>query len=137
MKDSLRKLAIAIVFLTGIGNLAGSQIHILASTKIFQNQIGIYLFMFIIFGLTTAFNALLLKNIRSTISLLFSGIMATIGGFIFTQLLRSDVAAQQSLEMAEVQTSHTLVIVSMVIYAVGIVLLPLLKWDEIKVAESR
>lgn len=136
MKDLLLKLATAIVFVTGIGNLAASQIHILASTKIFQNQIGIYLFMFIIFGLTTAFNAILLEKFRSVISFVFAGIMATVGGIAFVRLLTSDVAAQEKLTMADVQTSYTMVIVSMVIYAVGVVVIPLLKWEEIKIAES-
>ena len=136
MKDTLSRLATGIVFLTGIGNLAGSQIHILASTKIFQNQIGIYLFMFIIFGLTTAFNAVLIEKFRSLISFVFAGIMSTIGGFIFTNIMRSDVAAQDALTMVDVQTSHTLVIVSMVIYIVGVLVIPFLKWEDIKIAES-
>lgn len=137
MKDILLKLATGIVFLTGVGDLAASQVHVGASTKIFANQIGIYLFLFIIFGLTTAFNAVLLEKMRSVFFFVLSGLIATGAGYIYLGLLRADVAAQERLTMADVQTSFTMVVVSMVVYAVGVIVIPVLKWEEIKLAESR
>ncbi len=136
MKDIILKLVTGILFITGIGELAISQIHIEASTKIFANQIGFYLFLFIIFGMTTAFNGMLLEKLRSVLLFVLSGLLAAWAGFRYIRLLQADVAAQDGLSMADVQTSFTLVIVSVVIYLISVFVVPLLKWEEIKLAES-
>ena len=62
MKELLRKIMVGLLLVTALGQLAVSQVHIMASTKIFAAEIGIYMFFFIIFGLTMAFNAYLLKK---------------------------------------------------------------------------
>ncbi len=62
MKDLILKVIVGLLLISALGELAMSQIHIQAITRIFANEIGIYLFLFIIFGLTTAFNAYLLEN---------------------------------------------------------------------------
>ena len=67
MKDILLKVAVGIMLINGLGQLALSQVHILAITKLFANQIGVYLFLFVIFGLTASFNAFSLEKRRSII----------------------------------------------------------------------
>ena len=52
-REFFLRIVTGILLLVGVGHLAVSQIHIAAITKIFANQIGFYLFVFVIFGLTT------------------------------------------------------------------------------------
>ncbi len=131
MRQFLLKLCTGILLITGVGQLAISQIHILATTKIFANQIGLYLFLFIIFGLTTGFNAVLIEKPLSLISFAFSSIMACIGGGVYLQLLAADVIAQDSLRMEDVLDSWQIVIASMIIYGVGLILVPILSWPDV------
>ncbi len=126
------RIMTGLLFIVGLGQLAGSQIHIQAVTKIFANQIGIYLFMFIIFGLTTGFNAVLLETPRSLLSFIFSSIMATIGGIVYLRILQADVAQQDALTLADVSQSWRLVIAAVTLYAVGLFVVPALSWPDIK-----
>ncbi|MGB1249527.1 MAG: hypothetical protein ACPG8W_02775 [Candidatus Promineifilaceae bacterium] len=136
---SKREFALRIMtlslFVVGVGQVAGSQIHVQAATKIFANQIGIYLFLFIIFGLTTGFNAMLIETPRSLISFVFSSAMATVGGFVYLRLLQADVAKQEALTLIDVYDSWRLVIAAIVIYSVGLIAVPLLSWPDVKDAK--
>ncbi len=135
MRPLILRLLTIIVFVVGVGQLALSQIHILASTKIFANQIGIYLFAFIIFGLTTGFNSVLIETPRSLVSLIVSGLIAAGSGVIYLRLLQADVMQQDALTMADVNDSFQLVVVSIVVYLVGAIVVPLLSWPDVR-AES-
>jgi hypothetical protein len=135
MKNIILKIIVAIVLINGIGELALSQVHILATTKLFATEIGIYLFLFIIFGLTTAFNGLLLDKRRGVILLVVSGVIAAGAGFIYLRLLQADVAAQATLTMEDVRTSALLVAASIVIYLVGSILISVLSWGNLKTTE--
>ena len=134
MKELLLKFAIGIVFVNAIGQLAGSQIHILASTKLFAREVGFYLFLFIIFGLVTGFNVFLLDKKKGVLFFAFSSWVTAGVGFIFLKILQTDVAAQETLTMADVQQSWLLVIISISICLVGSIVIPLLSWRD---AEGR
>lgn len=132
---SLRILT-AILFIVGVGQLAISQIHIAAASKIFANQIGLYLFLFIIFGLTTGLNAVLIEKPMSLISFVGSSILGSWGGFIYLRLLQADVIKQEQLTMADVSDSFQLVAASIVIYLVGSIIVSVLSWPDVKKAAA-
>ena len=134
MKELALKITVGIMLISALGELAMSQIHIQAITKIFASEIGIYLFLFIIFGLTTAFNAYLLEKRTSLIFFALSGLMAVGAGYVYLRIMQTDVAAQEALTMADVRTSWLLVIISMGIYLVGLLVVPVLAWGTIKEA---
>ena len=134
MRGNILKLLSVIVLIAGVGNLAASQIHVGTITKIFDNRIGIFLFLFIIFGMTTGFNGMLIDKFRSLISLIVSGLLASGSGFIYLRILEADVASQDKLTMADVSQSHQIVIVSIVIYLIGALVLPVLSWPDVKLA---
>lgn len=132
MKELAFKVAAGIILANGLGELALSQIHILASTKIFAGEIGVYLFLFIIFGLVTSFNIFLLHNPRNLIFFSISSWISAGAGFVYLKILQADVAAQEALTMADVKDSWWLVIVSICICMIGSLVIPLLRWEEAK-----
>lgn len=133
-REFFLRILTALLFIVGIAQLAMSEIHISAATKVFANQIGLYLFLFIIFGLTTGFNAVLIEKPRSIVSLIFSGAMAAWGGIVFLRLLQADIVRQEQLTMADVGQSFQMVSVSIVIYLVGSILVSFLSWPDVKAA---
>ena len=135
MKDIILKIIVGIVLINGIGEVALSQIHILAATKLFVTEIGFYLFMFIIFGLTTAFNGVLLDKRRGIITLILSGVIAAGAGFIYLRLMQADVAEQAALTMEDVRVSAILVTASIIIYLGGSILISALSWNDLKTAD--
>lgn len=135
MRNIILKIIVAIVLVNGIAEVALSQVHILAATKLFVTEIGFYLFLFIIFGLTTAFNGLLLETPRGIILLIVSGAIASGAGFIYLRLMQADVAKQAALTMEDVQTSAMLVAASIVIYLGGSILISILSWSDLKAAD--
>lgn len=137
MKEWILKILAALLLINALGTLALSQIHILAITKIFAPEIGFYLFFFIIFGLTTAFNAYLADKLTSILLYIFTSILAIGAGLIYLNLMQGDVAAQDALTMSDIaiRNSWWLVIGSLVIYTAGLIILPVLSWGKIKTAE--
>lgn len=135
-REFFLRILTGILFIVGVAQLALSQVHVAAATKIFANQIGLYLFLFIIFGLTTGFNAVLIEKPRSVLSLIFSGAMATWGGIVYLRLLQADVAQQEKLVMADVSDSFRLVAFSVVIYLVGALAVSILSWPDVKNATA-
>jgi hypothetical protein len=135
-REFFLRIVSAILFIVGVGQLAISQIHISAATKIFANQIGIYLFIFIIFGLTTGLNAVLIDKPRSILSLVGSSIIGSIGGVVYLRLLQADVLRQEQLTMADVNDSFQLVTASIVIYLVGSIIVSILSWPDVKAASQ-
>jgi hypothetical protein len=130
------KIITTILLIVGVGQLAISQIHIAAATKIFANQIGIYLFIFMIFGLTTGFNAVLIEKPRSILLLIVSSIIGSWGGFVYLRLLQADVVLQEKLTMTDVNDSFRLVAASIVIYLVGSIIVSFLSWPDVKAASQ-
>ena len=136
-REFFLRIATYILFIVGVGQLAISQIHIAATTKIFANQIGFYLFVFMIFGLTTGFNAVLIEKPRSVVLLLVSGALTAWGGIVYLRLLLADVAAQEQLTLADVGQSYDLVVFSLVVYVVGAIVVSALSWPDVKAAVSQ
>lgn len=132
MRDWILKIMAGFVFIIGLGELALSQVHILTSTKVFASEIGIYLFIFIIFGLVTAFNTFSLKTWRGIIFYIATSWIAVAGGFIYLKILQTDVKAQKNLTMADVNDSWLLVVISICIYLLGSILIPLLNIKNAK-----
>ena len=87
---------------------------------------------FIIFGLTTAFNAYILENRLGLILFALSALLAIGAGYIYLNIMQTDVAAQESLTMADVRSSWLLVILSIGIYWVGLLVIPWLSWGNTK-----
>lgn len=132
MKDLAFKFAKGIVFLTGLGELALSQIHILASTKIFASEIGIYLFLFIIFGLVVSFNIFLLEKIQGMIFFIVSCWITAGTGYIYLKILQADLAAQKTLTLADAGQSILLVTISIVVCLISSIVIPLLGWEKLE-----
>ncbi len=131
MKELVLKITVGILLVNAVGQLAASQIHILAITKFFANEIGVYLFMFVIFGLTTAFNAYILEKRRGLIFFTLSGLFAIGAGFVYLNIMQTDVAAQEVLTMADVRTSWLLVSISIGIYLAGLLVIPVVSWNRV------
>lgn len=132
MKELAFKLTTGIVLLNGLGQLAASQIHILTSTKIFASEIGIYLFLFIIFGLVTSFNVFLLEKIQGMIFFVVSCWVTAGAGYIYLKILQADLATQKALTLADASNSILLVTTSVAICLVGSIIIPSLGWDKLK-----
>jgi hypothetical protein len=130
MKELLLKFAIGIVFVNAIGQLAGSQIHILAITKLFAREVGFYLFLFIIFGLVTGFNVFLLDKKKGLLFFIFSCWVTAGAGLIYLKIMQTDVAAQETLTLVDVQQSWILMIIAICICLGGSVVIPLLGWRD-------
>ena len=135
-REFFLRIVTAILLIVGVGHLAISQIHIAAITKIFANQIGFYLFVFIIFGLTTGFNAVLIEKPFSVVSLIVSSILSSVGGFVYLRLLQADVLEQEKLTMADVSDSFQLVAFSIGIYLIGSIIVSILSWPDVKAASQ-
>ncbi|MEM7114621.1 MAG: hypothetical protein AAF614_19445 [Chloroflexota bacterium] len=135
-RELFLRFASIILFIVGVGQLAISQIHIAATTKIFANQIGIYLFLFIIFGLTTGINAVLIEKPMSLVSFVGSSILGSWGGIVYLRLLQADVIRQEQLTMADVNDSFRIVAASIVIYLVGAIIVSVLSWPDVKKASA-
>ncbi len=132
MKDWILTFLVGVAVINGLGELAISHIHILAITKLFANEIGIYLFLFIIFGLTTAFNAFSLKTYRGIVLFIVTSWLAAGAGYVYLRIMQADVVAQENLTMVDVNDSWQLIILSIGIYIVGSIVIPLLSWGEVK-----
>lgn len=133
-RELFLRIVTGIMFIVGVGQLAISQIHIGAATKIFANQIGVYLFLFIIFGLTTGLNAVLIEKPQSLFSLVGSSVLGSWGGFVYLRLLQAEVVQQEQLTMADVSDSFRVVAASIVIYLVGSIIVSVLSWPDVKAA---
>ncbi len=130
-KEIVLKGVIAVVLLTGIGGLAISQVHISTITKLFVREIGFYLFLFVIFGLTTSFNTFLLDKRRGIIFFVLSGWFAAAAGIVYLQLMQADVASQAALTMVDVQTSWYIVIFSIAVFMISSLVVPFLSWGDV------
>lgn len=136
MNEWTFKIAKLIVLMNGLGQLALSQIHILASTKMFTKEIGFYLFFFIIFGLANGFNTFLLKKVRGLVFFIFTSWLTAGFGYIYLRILEADVAMQDTLTMADVQNSWTMIVVAIVICLVGSIVVPLMGWKEARQGQN-
>ena len=89
-------------------------------------------FFFIIFCLLTGFNTFLAENRRGIVFLILANWATAVAGYIYVDILQTDVANQQSLAFADVQLSWTLAVVAIAICLVNSVAIPILSWGQIK-----
>ena len=137
MKEWAIKIAVWVLLINGLGTLALSQVHILAITKVFAPEIGFYLFLFVIFGMTTGFNAYLAKKRTNILFYIFTSFLVIGAGLIYLQIMQGDVTKQAALTMndAAIRNSWWLVIISLIIYGAGLIILPVLSWNNQEIAE--
>ena len=137
MKEWTIKIASGFLLLNALGTLALSQVHILAITKIFAPEIGFYLFFFVIFGLTTGFNAYLANKRTNILLFIITSFLVIGAGLIYLQIMQGDVTKQAALTMndAAIRNSWWLVIISLIIYGAGLIILPVLSWGNMETAE--
>lgn len=131
MRDWILRIFRGIALINAFGQLAISQVHIEAITKIFVKEIGFYLFFFIIFCLLTGFNTFLLENRRGIVFLIFTNWITAITGYIYLRILQTDVANQDTLTLADVQWTWLLVIAAIVICLVNSVAIPYLSRGQL------
>lgn len=132
MRDWILKILQILALANAFGQLALSQIHVSTITKVFINEIGFYLFFFIIFCLLTGFNTFLAENRRGLVFLVLANWVTAFAGYIYVGILQTDVANQQSLAFADVQLSWTLVVAAIVICIVNSLAIPILSWEQVE-----
>lgn len=120
----LTNIAITLIVILALGNLALSQIHIGVITQIFERLSGLVMFMFVLFGLVTLFLATRMKDRKSGVYRAMGSIVITIAlGSLFSYYLYHDVQTQPSVTFQTVGTSLIFSIVLIVLYLVSLVLL--------------
>ena len=102
----------------------------------FANQIGFYLFLFMIFGLTTGFNAVLIEKPLSIVSLIVSAILSSVGGFVYLRILQAEIVTQEQLTMVDVNDSFRYVAFSIAVYLAGAILVSFLSWPDVKASSQ-
>lgn len=132
MRERILKTLRGIALVNGFGQLAMSQVHILAITKVFQKEIGFYLFFYIIFCLLTGFNTFLLEKRTGIVFFIATNWLTAVAGYIYLHILQTDIANQDALTLADVQSSWMLVIVSIAILLVNSLAIPYLSWGQVK-----
>jgi hypothetical protein len=115
----LLKIVLFLIMGNSIVQLAISQIHISAITKMFKPSIGLYLFGFIIFGLVSFFNVSKVKVFMGKISTLLFCLLTSGFGIIFLSLALSDT----KVDRASIQSSILLIAVSTVLYLAAAIML--------------
>jgi hypothetical protein len=123
-----------IALLNAFGQLAISQVHISAATKLFVKEVGFYLFFFIIFCLVTGFNTFLLEKSRGIVFFAFTNWLTAGAGYIYLRILQTDVANQQTLTLADVQLSWMLVIVAIAVCLINSFAIPFLSWGQVEMS---
>lgn len=120
----LTNLAITLIVILGLGNLALSQIHIGVITQIFERLSGLVMFMFVLFGLVTLFLATRMKDRKSGVFRAIGSIVLTMAlGSLFSYYLYHDVSTQPSVTFETVGTSLIFSLVLVALYAVSLVLI--------------
>jgi len=132
VKDRILTILRGIAIINAFGQLALSQVHISVITKVFAKEIGFYLFFFIIFCLLTGFNTFLLEKPKGIAFFTFINWLTAATGYIYLQILQTDVANQEALTLADVQLSLILVIVAIAICIINSFAIPYLSWEQVK-----
>ena len=134
MREWILRIFRGIALINAFGQLAISQVHISAATKVFAKEIGFYLFLFIIFCIVTGFNTFLLEKNRGIVFFAFTNWIAAGAGYMYLHILRTDIANQKALTLADVQLSWVLVIVSIAICLINSLAIPFLSWGKVKMS---
>lgn len=123
MKERIFKMAKFIVFATAITQLALSQIQIEVITKVFDPNIGFVLFGFTIFGVLMAFNSSSYQHGKRSAIFIGGTILVILTGLNYLRVLLLDISAGNLLTFEDIKTAFIIAAVSMVIYALGAVVM--------------
>ena len=131
MKEKVFKTAKTLMFLVALGQLALSQVHIGIITKVFAPSVGIVLFLFIIFGLVTAFSSSAIARGTNAGVALLGCLAALIMGFFYLRILFADIATGTLLSFADARLSILFSLVAMAVYPLAIAVMLLTRnFDE-------
>jgi len=124
MRDFLVKIAVFIVVVFAVGNLAFSQVHIGVIVKVFNRIVGLTMFGFILFGLVSLFAVTRLTAERNTIlRALLSLVVTSALGITYITILLRDVATQESVTYFLIYNSFITAVVIVVGYLIAALLL--------------
>jgi len=127
MKEKLFNIARFSMFAVAIIQLTLSQIHIEIIMKVFADEIGFYLFLFIIFGLVVAFNSINLKRNKGILLDVIGVIAASLAGYKYVTLLLTDLELGNVLTVKEAALSLNFSMITIGIYIVGLLVILLTK----------
>ncbi len=121
MESTKDKIAKYIVVSMTIIQLALSQIHISAITKVFVLEVGFFLFLFIIFGLLITFNLLSKNNESSKFLFQTTGsiFIACATGIYYMYLMYNDYINNELVTIDQIQLSLIIVGSGIGIYILG------------------
>lgn len=132
MKEKLFNIARFCMFAVAIIQLTLSQIHIEIIMKVFADEIGFYLFLFIIFGLVIAFNSVNLKRGKGILLDTIGVVAASLAGYKYVSLILTDLDMGGVLTLEEASLSLNFSILTIGIYTIGLVVILLTKGKRVK-----
>jgi hypothetical protein len=127
MKEKLFYISKWSVFFIAIIQLAISQIHIAIITKVFETDVGFFLFLFIIFGLVSAFNAVSAKKGKKMYLDFTTAITSSLAGYRYLTTVFANIAPDKLLTFEDASISIYISIVAIFIYIVGTITMFLTK----------
>lgn len=136
MKEKMLNITIGIMSVNAILQLALSQIHISAITKVFVPEVGFYLFVAILMALVTLFNLTTVKTSSNDLLLIFCSIISTVVGVIYTNMLISDFNSRPSVVFSDISPSLYLIIASTAIIFFGTIMVVVLKTSMAKASHK-
>ncbi|WP_058485787.1 hypothetical protein [Defluviitalea phaphyphila] len=136
MKEKLFKITIFIISAMALIQLALSHFHIKTMTKLFTPEVGFYLFLFIIFGLVTLFNASSIKKSyinrkitknkeegkKSILLFIVSNILSVIAAIVYLRILINNYKVYDSVTYQDIYLSLYLVIAGVCVYVIGAII---------------
>lgn len=123
MKEKIFTWAKLIVFMTAISQLALSQIQISVITKVFNPNVGFYLFGFTIFSVLMAFNSSSYEHGKKLPIFIGGLILAVFTGINYINTLLTDIKQANLLTMEDIKTALIISVVAIAIYATGSVVM--------------
>lgn len=105
------------VYIAAIGQLALSQIHIEVITRVFEPAVGFVLFLFVTFGVVTAFSSSSLHKGTGVVPYLLIVSTATVVGFIYLRIVIRDIQLDNVLTLPEAIGSLVIASIVMAVYA--------------------
>lgn len=116
-KALIFRLCRSAVYIAAIGQLALSQIHIEVITRVFEPSVGFVLFLFVTFGVVTAFSSSSLHKGTAVVPYLLIVSIATILGFVYQRIVIRDIRLDNVLTLTEAIGSLVIASIVMAVYA--------------------
>ncbi len=123
MKTTIYNISKYIILAVALLQLAISQIHIEIITKVYETNVGFYLFLFIIFGLVVAFNSISNKKKSKMFIDLFGSVVAVFAGYQYITIVFANIAPDRLLNYQDIQYSIYISIAAIAIYIIGTIIL--------------